>query len=205
MDPWTVELVVVSRAGMNGGERRGISRDVERGRYHKLRQGVYVDQVEWDGAEGWEGRRQRHIVAMRALDAVSPFRPVFSHWSATVLHGLPEHGHHLDRVHTTVTDGRLRGISGVAAHLFTLGEAEVTSVGPLLVTTPARTVIDVAGASPFRGGVITADAALHRGLPRGVLEAAIELAGPRKSGGGSATPWGSRTRAPPRPPSRRPA
>jgi hypothetical protein len=181
VDPWTVELIIVTRAGMTGGERRSVSRDTERGLLHRLRQGVFVDRATWDSATGWEGDRQRHIVAMRALDAVSPVRQVFSHWSAAVLHGLPIHGRHLDRVHTTVSDERLRGIDGVAAHLFALRPAEVTTAGPLLVTTAARTVVDVAGASPLQGGVMIADAALHRRLRRELLEQAIDLAGPRKS------------------------
>jgi GNAT superfamily N-acetyltransferase len=181
MDPWTLELVVVSKADMTGGERRAISRDTERGRFRRLRQGVFVDRAAWDTAQGWDGARERHIVEMRALDAVAPWRPVFSHWSACVLHRLPIHGAHLDRVHTTVADERQRGIAGVAAHLFATRPAEVATVGSLLVTTPARTVIDVAGASSLSGGVMTADAALHRGVPRALLEAAIDLAGPRKS------------------------
>ncbi|MBW4042619.1 MAG: hypothetical protein HIU86_10915 [Acidobacteria bacterium] len=181
MDPWTVELTVVSKSGMTGGERRAVSRDTERGRFRRVRQGVFVDRAAWDGATGWEGARQRHIVELRALDAVSARRPVFSHWSACVLHELPIHGGHLDRVHSTVPDERLRGIAGVSAHLFALRPEEVTAVRSLLVTTPARTVVDVAGASPLSGGVMTADAALHRGLPRALLDAAIELAGPRRS------------------------
>ena len=151
MDPWTVELIVVSKAGLDGSARRAVSRDVARGLLHRLRQGVFVERSIWESAQGWEGERQRHILAMRAFDAVSPFRPVFSHWSACVLHRYPLHGQHLDRVHTTVSDERLRGIDGVAAHLFPLSESEITTVGPLLVTGPARTVIDVAGGSPLRG------------------------------------------------------
>lgn len=181
MDPWTVELIVVARSGMSGGERRSISRDAERGRLHRVRQGVLVAQAEWGSATGWKGQRARHIVAMRALDAVAPTRPVFSHWSANVLDRLPIHGQHLDRVHTTVADERLRGIDGVAAHCFPLQDEEVTAIGGLLVTRTARTVVDAAGSSPFRGGVMVADAAMHRGLTRQALEAAVALAGPRKA------------------------
>ena len=181
MDPWTVELIVVAKAGMDGGERRAVSRDVARGLLHGIRQGVYVDRATWDGAAGWEGERQRHILAMRAWDAVSPYPPVFSIGRRPCCIGTPISGRHLDRVHTTVSDERLRGIDGVAAHLFALSDSEITSVGSLLVTIPARTVVDVAGASPLRGGVMVADAALHRGLPRDSLFAAIDAAGPRKA------------------------
>jgi hypothetical protein len=44
-----------------------------------------------------------------------------------------------------------------------------------------RTVVDIAGASPFDEGVMVGDAALRSGVPREDLEQAIVLAGPRRS------------------------
>jgi hypothetical protein len=98
-----------------------------------------------------------------------------------VLHRFPIFGGPLTRVDTTVPDERLRGIDGVSAHCHPLREDEVVSIGSLLVTSPARTVVDVAASSPFRGGVMVADAALHRGVLRYALEAAVDLAGPRRA------------------------
>lgn len=181
MDPWQIELIVVRGAGMSGGERRAVSRDAERGLLHRIRQGVWVDRAEWVGATGWKGLRARHLVAMRALAAVSPFPPVFSHWSAAVAEELPTVGQRFERVHVTVDDAGRRGIDGVAAHLFPLQPSEVTRVGPLLVTTVPRTVVDIAGGSRFDGGLMAADAALFRGLPRELLEQAVDLAGPRRA------------------------
>lgn len=166
---------------MGGSERRAVSRDVERKRFHRVRQGVYVPRAEWDAATGWDGLRERHIVAMRALAEVAPRPPIFSHWSAGVLHHVPLLAGHLDRVHTTVPDERQRGLDGVAAHVFGLRREEVVRVGPLLATALPRTVVDISGAGPFRGGVMAGDAALYRGLPRDSLDAAVDLAGPRRA------------------------
>lgn len=181
MDAWNIELLVVRHGGYGGGERRAISRDVQRGLLRRIRQGVYVERAPWDAAQGFDGDRERHIVAMRALAAVAPRPPVFSHWSAAVLHGLPFVGPHLDRVHVTVPDERERGIAGVAAHLFALVPEETVEVGSLLATSLPRTVVDVAGASSVSGGLVVADAALAAGLPRELLEQAVDLAGPRRS------------------------
>jgi hypothetical protein len=181
VDARNIELVVVRNAGMDGRERRSVSRDVERSILHRVRQGVDVSKVEWEAAVGWAGERQRHIVAMRALAEVSPRPPVFSHWSAGVVHDLPMLSGHLGRVHTTVPDERLRGIDGVSTHLFALSTAETVQVGPLLVTGLPRTIVDISGASPFDGGVMAADSTLSRGLRRELLDGAVDLAGPRRS------------------------
>jgi hypothetical protein len=101
---------------------------------------------------------------MRALDAVSIVRPVFSHWSAAVLLGLPmPPGENLTRPHVTVSSSGSRGAAGVAAHVQPISPSEVLERRGLLCTDVIRTVIDVASASPFADGVIVADAALHAG------------------------------------------
>ena len=177
MDPWLLELIVVKNGSYGGAERGALSRDVARGLLHRVRPGVYVEAAAWQ-AIGVVGR---HVVAMRALDAVAPARPGFSHWSAAVVHGLPFIGRRLDRVHVTVGDAAMRGLSGVAGHVLLVRDEEVADVRGLLVTRIGRTVVDVTAASSFEDGVVIADAALAAGLPREMLEAAVDLAGPRQA------------------------
>jgi hypothetical protein len=122
------------------------------------------------------------VLRARAFDAVSDEPPVFSLWTAAVLHGLPILDATLDRVHVIAPPGDpRRGLDGVLTHALRLLRGEVVVLGGLLVTGIARTVVDVAGSAPFEAGVVTADAALLRGVPRDVLEQAVDLAGPRKS------------------------
>lgn len=172
---------MTGNGAIDASEHRAASRDVERGRKHRVRHGVLVDQAEWDSATGFAGQRARHIVELRALALVSARPPVFSHRSAAVLHGLPLVGQPLDSAHVTVSDPSRRGLAGVAGHVFPLTRAEVVRVGPLLATGMARTVVDIAGSRPFDAGVVVADAALYRGLPRPMLEHAVDLAGSRKA------------------------
>lgn len=54
-----------------------------------------------------------------------------------------------------------------------LQDDDVFSCRGVLVTVPARTVVDIARNRPFREAVVTADAALHAGLPRADLEAQL--------------------------------
>jgi hypothetical protein len=118
---------------------------------------------------------------MRALATAARRPVVFSHWSAAVGHGLAVLGPHLGKVHVTVEEPGDRYFAKVAGHVFALREEEVVEVRGLLLTTPGRTVVDVAGAGTFEEGVVTADAALAAGLPRETLELAVDLAGPRRS------------------------
>lgn len=169
MDPWALELLL-ARDQLSDASRRTLARDVDRGLLRRVRPGVYVERSAYEAltAEG------RHLVAMRALAAVAPMPPVFSYWSAAVLLGLPVLGReHLDRVHVTVEDAADRGLVGVAAHVAPTQDEERTSVRGLLATSRARTVVDVARASSFEGGVVIADGALHAGLEPGLLQEAV--------------------------------
>ena len=177
VDPWSIELIIVGSTRL-AADRYSLSRDVARGLLIRLRRGVYVDRAAFVAMPP----EHQHIVRLRALAAVADAPPVFSHQSAAVVDGLPVPYSQLQKIHVTVAEHRHRGQDGVVGHVLQLRSDEVRRVGSLLVTSLARTVIDVAAAAPFDEGVAVADAALSRGLPRDALEAAIELAGPRRAG-----------------------
>jgi hypothetical protein len=178
MDPWSLEIIVVRDRAVDAAGRRALSRDVEHGLLIRLRQGAYVERRAFDAMSPEE----QHIVRIRAFAAVSPSPPVFAHWSAGVLLGLPVLRARLTTVHTVVDERRGRGQEEVTAHLFRVTSAELVQVGDVVATGVARTVVDIAGAAPFDEGVMAADAALRSGCPREELERAIVLAGPRRAG-----------------------
>lgn len=177
MNGWELELIVVRQASHVGGERSALRRDVERGFLERLRQGVYVLRVPYRALSV----EQQHIVQMRAVAAVAPGLTVFSHVSAGVAHGLPVLRSRLTRVHTTVSTIAERGRDGVAGHVFAVRPSEVVQLGPLSVTSVGRTVVDIAGALPFGEGLMAADAALLSGMPRDLLEEAMDLVGLRRA------------------------
>ncbi|RIX28071.1 hypothetical protein [Amnibacterium setariae] len=176
MDPWIVELLIVREQAFED-HRRTLAKDVQRGLLRRVRPGVYVER----GVHDALSPEQRHVVSMRALAAVASRPPLFSHWSAAVLLGLPVLGReHLERVHVSVEDASDRGLVGVAARVAAVDAGERAEVRGLQVTTPARTVVDIARISTFESGVVTADGALHLGVPRVALEGAVAAATSRK-------------------------
>jgi hypothetical protein len=177
MDPWLLEIITVHGGTHDAGMRRVVSRDVERGLLVRLRQGAYVERAAFEAMSP----EDQHVVRIRAFAAVAAVPPVFSHWSAAVLLGLPVLRSRLATVHTVVDERRGRGQVGVTAHLFPVTVGEQVQIGEVVSTSVPRTVVDVAGASPFDEGVMVADAALRSGVPREALEQAIEVAGPRRA------------------------
>lgn len=176
MNPWTAELLVARSGRYDGGELRTMSRDVEHGRLHRLRPGVCTAAAVWDGLDPLG----RHVLSMRALAAVANRPVVFGTWSAAVVHELPILGRHLDAVHVIARSQQQRGDRrGVVAHALPFLDEELVRVGGLLLTSAARTVVDLAATATFREAV-AADGALRAHLPREVLDRAVDLAGGRR-------------------------
>lgn len=170
---WDVELLFAS----DSRERRALANDRANGVALRVRHGVSVLAADVAGLTPEE----KHVVAARALVAVST-RPLrFSHWTAAVIQGTDVLRHHLGRLHVTFAEPGARGLEKVVGHVFALDDREIEERHGLLVTSVARTVLDIAGSGTFADGVVAADSALRNGLPREELEAAIELAGPRRA------------------------
>ena len=142
-----------------------------------MRHGVYVRDAEVVDLSV----EQKHVVAVRALVASSDRDLVLSHWSAAVLHDLDALNERLGAVHVTFPEAGSRGLERVSGHVFALQDEEVVEVRGLLVTGVGRTVVDIASSGSFADGVVVADSALRAGVPREVLELAVDLAGPRRA------------------------
>lgn len=130
-------------------------------------------------------QRDRHRLAVAArLLALAPDH-VASHRSAALLHGWPVLGIPppqplLSRSPRTTTDASSSRFVRVA----TLAELDIVELDGLQVTSPARTVVDVARHEQWRSAVVVGDAALRAGLDP---EQLAEVAGRcRKWPGGTA-------------------
>lgn len=179
IDPWRLEIIVVRGGSRSSGERSAISRDAERGLLLRIRPACWVDREAFTALSP----EQQHVVRIRAADAASPAPLAFSHWSAAVLQGLPVLRSRLRTVHNTVPEGQDQHRQGLAAHRHRLDDAWATTIGGLRVTAIERTVVDVAGASPFEEGVMAADRALLMGVDREQLEAAADSVAERRASG----------------------
>lgn len=118
---------------------------------------------------------EKHALLVRATAERLAPGAVVSHISAAVLFGLPVWNVALSRVHATRdrgNGGRCRPRTHV--HAASLDADELCVVDGIMVTSPARTVVDVARTTGFEQAVVVADAALRLGLVEaGGLAAAL--------------------------------
>ncbi|WP_219416177.1 hypothetical protein [Pseudonocardia nigra] len=103
----------------------------------------------------------RHAMLVRATVPTLAPDAVASHGSAAVLHGLAVWGLPLDCVHVTraaASGGRIGRV--VHRHKAPLEADEITTVDGIAVTTPARTVVDIARSAAFEHALVVADSGL---------------------------------------------
>ena len=111
---------------------------------------------------------RRHRLAITGAVRELADEAVVSHVSAAVVHGLPLWKVPLERVHVTrarASGGRRGRI--VHVHVAPLHVDEIAMVDGVVVTSMARTVVDIARTVPFEQAVVVADAALARGIVDG--------------------------------------
>ena len=164
MDPFIRRTADLRAAGYDRDELR---RMVRSGALVPIRRGAYVT-IEPDDADA------QYLLAVRAAVLALAEGAVVSHVSAAALHGLPVWGLRRTRVHVTYPSGA-GGRCGTHVHVHTapLTEDETVMLDGLIVTNRARTVADIARTAGFAPAVVTADAALHAGLDRAVLDTAL--------------------------------
>lgn len=143
-----------------GYEERLLSRAVRRGDLHRVRQGAYTHGARWADAS----RRERHALASEAVLLQYGGGIALSHDSAVVRLGGPDHGLELDAVHVTHFDGGGRRAAGIVHHEGRCGLLDVTRRGGDWVTSPSRTVLDVARSRGVETGVVVADDFIRRAM-----------------------------------------
>ncbi|MCU1480272.1 MAG: hypothetical protein JWQ19_1058 [Subtercola sp.] len=152
-------LATIRDVERSGGDRHALSRAVSRGDAHRIRRGVYIAASRWSLLNPDE----RYLLRCRAECDSKESRPVLSHWSAAVVHGIPVIDGWPPTVHRLVergSGGRTR--NSVVAHPTRLDAVDIVEIDGMLVTSAARTVIDLASVCSPLSAVAAADFALHR-------------------------------------------
>ncbi|RBY92050.1 hypothetical protein DQ244_06965 [Blastococcus sp. TBT05-19] len=143
------------------------------GRWVRLRRGIYVDASDLARADA-EGRRHQ-LDCLAVLTALDRPTTALSHESAARLWGLP-----VPRPTTIpLTDpDHTRTGRGYRVTQAPLAVDEVAVRGPFRLTTPARTLLDLARTRPLDGAVVAMDAALLAGrvTPEQLAEAVSRAA-----------------------------
>ncbi|UFS59202.1 type IV toxin-antitoxin system AbiEi family antitoxin domain-containing protein [Subtercola endophyticus] len=175
-------MITTRATERNGGDRHALARAVTRGAAHRIRRGVYVSYDRWSRLDA----DQRYLLRCRAECDSKGSRPILSHWSAAVVHGIPVIGGWPQMVHRLVERGSGgRSRNGVIAHPARLDTVDVVEIDGILVTSAARTVIDLAAASSQLSAVTAADFALSRRreghLSKSELYEALAAAKPLKN------------------------
>lgn len=170
---WPNGLFFASELRMYDLDERRLCAAVDRGALVRVKRGAYVRGEHWTALTD----TRRHELRARAVNR-SDLSPVFSHWSAAVIHGLPLVGGIPDTVHVIgprATGGRSE--VGVRRHSLGLEADEWMLVAGMRVTTVARTIADLAATQPFRFALAPADEALrlHRTTRAQLADAVARL------------------------------
>ena len=148
--------------GWTDGE---IRRARDEGSIIALGPGVYVDATEWQRLDP----PGRYLATLAGAVGSLSGRPVVSHWSAAVVHGIIGVPAGRPRVDITrAAPSKSRQGTTVRFHRGTLDPADVVAAGALLVTSAPRTVLDCVIALP----VGPATSLIRRGLAGGSVTAA---------------------------------
>lgn len=156
MDPVAARALLVVDDGSVLHAGRALARGVEQGAMVRIRRGVYVECAIWRRLTGEE----RLLLRVLALATTSRSQPVFSHWAAAVLLGLPVPRRASEQVDLAVDGTRNRTVAGARVHLLALRSEEVVRIHGLLCTSVSRTAVDVAADCGEEEAVVLADAAL---------------------------------------------
>ena len=182
MDPQLPPDLVLRRDALTGGWSDGeLATRLRRGDLVRLRPGAYlVDPSSPDAAA-----RHRHLVTATLASLRRP--AVVSHQSAAVLWGLPLWGAPLGRVHVSRRPPASSEVGRfLRCHVLRLPDDDVTSLDGVAVTTPARTLLDLALTLPAEPAVVALDGALRLGRVRpedlrGLLDAVGPVPGSRRA------------------------
>lgn len=153
-------VLLRSVALRRGIDDHALARLVRGGVLHRIRQGAYASGPDWRAADV----RRRHHLSCVAVTLQYGATVALSHDSAVLRHGGPDHGLDLGGVHVTHFDGGGRRSAGVVHHEGAVGLLDVTRQGRAWLTSPARTVLDIAVVHGVTTGVVVADDFIHRRL-----------------------------------------
>lgn len=157
----------------DGFGRAELGRMVRDGRLERVRRGIYDQPAKLD-------LRANHRRLLRATLGCCSEDAVVSHISAALLHALPTPHRLLSQVHITrPRAGGGRSSKVLQVHGLALDPADVVQVEGYAVTSPARTVVDLACSLSTADAVAIGDAALRAGSTPSEVLAALERAGRR--------------------------
>lgn len=143
-----------------GWDDRAVTRAVRSGDLVRVRYGSYAEGATWAGLTG----DQRYAAICRAAQRRAESDLVLSHASALPAYDAPLWRMDPHVVHGTRQDGRAgRKEAGVQQHSGILLPEDVTEVDGCLVTSAARTALDITTIAPIEPSLVVVNHLLHSG------------------------------------------
>ena len=124
----------------------------------RIRRGWYVPAEYWRTLHA----EDRQLALAHVIRSEANTSPLFSHYTAAALHGLPLDDRLEASAHVIILPQNAGNASrGMKRHRMRLEPSEITRVGPYFCTTPERTILDIALTAPAPLALSVADAYLH--------------------------------------------
>lgn len=150
-------LVFARDVRRTGHNPNSLTRAVRRDELARIAPGSYMSRQHWDALNEIQKTTQR----ARAASERGKSAPVFSHWTAAAIHGMPLIGAWPTGLHVVVErDSSVRSRGEVVRHAVGVDADDVVLIDGMLVTSVARTVLDLAVDATFMSAVTAADFAL---------------------------------------------
>lgn len=159
LDQITDMLISRRRLDQEGWTSRTLRAAVEARRLHRVRRGWFIEMTRWKDLQP-ESRHRTEVVAAALAAAGSD--PIFSHFSAAVLWGLPLFRHRPERVHVLTRPNHRHSTAGLLRHEGALADADIAEIDGLRCTSLSRTVFDVVRTVGPETAIALADAAVAR-------------------------------------------
>jgi hypothetical protein len=129
------------------------------GEWHRVRHGAYCFGDVWATLTPEE----RHLVLAHAVRRTTPGPIAFSHVTALVAHGIAVWDASLDVAHVTrLDDGPARRLRDVRHHVAEWPDHEYARVNGLLVTSPARALLEAGTFLSVESGLVSFDSAVWK-------------------------------------------
>lgn len=153
-----VPLTLTRHHVTTGDSERSLVRAVHVGAMLRLRRGVYADAARVRALN----RRERYRLEIKAVVLTRRRRPVLGFESAAAVWGCDRWGAWPRKVHLIVEPSQAQSRSeSVQSHRCPLGPGDVVELDGMLVTSYARTLIDMARTAPRVQALVALDDALN--------------------------------------------
>ncbi len=137
---------------------RPLRRGRDAGTLLRVRRGAYADSKRWESLTSADRYRARVIAVVGTRRRM----PVVGYESAAALWGYPRFAQWPNVVHVVAgKSSAVRSKNGVSVHRDDLDQRDVVELDGVLITSPERTLVDVARTAPFRESVAAIDRALN--------------------------------------------